>query len=424
MTPRGDQRPSRFSRAAWAYALGISLLLAAIVTVLILQNITVHNPWAVLVFVLLGVLSEYHRSRTTRETSMSLSGLLMVIAIAVSGPIATIVVGVVPSIIMGRTRARAVLPRIFNPAMSGLAGGVGALCYLWLGGQLPVGAHTRGVDLVFLVLVPLVLANFVTMLTNYLVVSGMILLTSSERVSYTLWRMIPATAVVYGEYSFLAFIIVVLWGPVGLGITSLVIAALPLLAAQWDMSQMAHLRLSQARTLSTLREMIDAHQPGNGDRGQRVAATAVSLAEAVHVPVGHMQDLEHAAQLADLRSVTPYSNQGVSPESTLDPTAAIDSVEFLEGASAFLSKQDECWDGSGPEGLQGEDIPLVTRVVTVAHAYWVFRDRYSPEQALGAVDELNGSWFDPQCVEALRDIHDRVESNPGQSDDTAIEDKR
>ncbi len=68
----------------------------------------------------------------------------------------------------------------------------------------------------------------------------------------------------------------------------------------------------------------------------------------------------------------------------------------------------ERFDGRGyPDGLSGEDIPLVARVVSVADAFdAMVRDRpyargITQEQALEEIKRNSGTQFDPGVVRAL-----------------------
>lgn len=69
----------------------------------------------------------------------------------------------------------------------------------------------------------------------------------------------------------------------------------------------------------------------------------------------------------------------------------------------------EHWDGTGyPTGLEGEDIPLQSRVIAVLDAYDVMRHderRYqrpmSTEEALKELSRCKGTQFDPALVDAL-----------------------
>jgi HD-GYP domain-containing protein (c-di-GMP phosphodiesterase class II) len=66
------------------------------------------------------------------------------------------------------------------------------------------------------------------------------------------------------------------------------------------------------------------------------------------------------------------------------------------------------WDGLGyPDGLAGEEIPLVARIVCACDAWSAmttdrsYRKARSPEEAAGELRSSSGSHFDPAVVEAL-----------------------
>ncbi len=73
----------------------------------------------------------------------------------------------------------------------------------------------------------------------------------------------------------------------------------------------------------------------------------------------------------------------------------------------------ERWDGKGyPEGLKGEDIPLLGRVLGVADFLDAltsdrsYRKGLPLEEALHMVKDLEGQAFDPQVVKAAVELHD------------------
>ena len=74
----------------------------------------------------------------------------------------------------------------------------------------------------------------------------------------------------------------------------------------------------------------------------------------------------------------------------------------------------ERWDGKGyPEGLKGEDIPLLGRVLGVADFLDAltsdrsYRKGLPLEEALQMVKDLEGQAFDPVAVKAAVDLHER-----------------
>lgn len=75
-----------------------------------------------------------------------------------------------------------------------------------------------------------------------------------------------------------------------------------------------------------------------------------------------------------------------------------------EQATAIMSHH-EHWDGSGyPEGLSGEEIPLVARILAVADAYVAMvsprphRDALEPADAARQLLANAGKQFDPRIV--------------------------
>lgn len=62
---------------------------------------------------------------------------------------------------------------------------------------------------------------------------------------------------------------------------------------------------------------------------------------------------------------------------------------------------DEHWNGSGyPDGLRGQQIPLISRICSVAQNLDVFAAVDGPESALRLVRSRRKTWFDPEIVRA------------------------
>ena len=60
---------------------------------------------------------------------------------------------------------------------------------------------------------------------------------------------------------------------------------------------------------------------------------------------------------------------------------------------------DEHWDGLGyPDGLAGDDIPLLARVANLAQVYEVFQRQFGVDAALEVVRKRSKRWFDPALV--------------------------
>ena len=80
----------------------------------------------------------------------------------------------------------------------------------------------------------------------------------------------------------------------------------------------------------------------------------------------------------------------------------------------YVLNHHERWDGTGyPKGLQGEAIPLLSRIVAVAEHYDNLRrnkEHMLPrDEALELLAEKAGTFFDPEIVEAFIEIMHKEE---------------
>jgi putative two-component system response regulator len=95
----------------------------------------------------------------------------------------------------------------------------------------------------------------------------------------------------------------------------------------------------------------------------------------------------------------------------------IGPVEGLHHVAPLIRHHHEKWDGTGyPNGLKREEIPLGSRIISVADAFEamvadrVYRPSLGINKALEELRSGRGSHFDPQVVDAFLDMieHDTV----------------
>jgi putative two-component system response regulator len=90
------------------------------------------------------------------------------------------------------------------------------------------------------------------------------------------------------------------------------------------------------------------------------------------------------------------------------------SSEYLAAAEVVALSHHERWDGTGyPQGLKGDTIPLMGRIMNVVDQYDSLRSKrpykvpFSHEQAFDVItkgdDRTNPGHFDPMILEAFRD---------------------
>jgi HD superfamily phosphodiesterase len=174
--------------------------------------------------------------------------------------------------------------------------------------------------------------------------------------------------------------------------------------------------------LETTVRLLEAKDPYTAHHSERVAAIALEIGREMGLPPTLLESLEAGARLHDVGKVSVPDallgkEGGLSPEEwavmrehpaagakALAPIASLLGKEAVE----IARYHHERWDGEGyPEGLRGEEIPLLARIVAVADAYEAmtsdrpYRRALSPEEAARRIEEGAGSQFDPEVAEAF-----------------------
>ena len=187
------------------------------------------------------------------------------------------------------------------------------------------------------------------------------------------------------------------------------------IAVELSESQSTH--LDAADTLIT---MLQLHERDSRGHAVRVARLAVAIGEELGLDGDALDVLERGALLHDIGKLDMPSAILAKPAPLTDaewqvmrthPQVGYDLLKnqprFADAAEIVLSHH-EAWDGSGyPRQLQGDEIPLAARVLTVADAYdsmtqpHTQRPALSPALAVQEIERCRGSQFDPYCAEAL-----------------------
>lgn len=80
-------------------------------------------------------------------------------------------------------------------------------------------------------------------------------------------------------------------------------------------------------------------------------------------------------------------------------------LRFPDPTVQAIRSIDEHWDGRGqPIGLEGEQIPLLGRIVGLAQTFEVFLSTYGVAAAYDMAAKRRGRWFEPALVDALMAI--------------------
>ncbi|MBV1787561.1 HD domain-containing protein [Marinobacterium sp. D7] len=103
-------------------------------------------------------------------------------------------------------------------------------------------------------------------------------------------------------------------------------------------------------------------------------------------------------------------------EQLMERNVGVQAAKFLRIGQQVTLSHHERWDGGGyPQGLKGEEIPLVARLMAVADVYDAvcsrrpYKDALSHDTASKTILEGRGTHFDPDVVDAFDDLKDTFE---------------
>jgi len=156
---------------------------------------------------------------------------------------------------------------------------------------------------------------------------------------------------------------------------------------------------------------------------ERLKKVACSLGEAAGLPAAEMDDLCLLAEMHDIGKIgvpdhilfkpgrlTDEEMEEVKRHPEIGYQIALVSPDLASVAELILQHH-EWWDGRGyPRGLQGENINILGRIITIADAYEAmtsdrpYRQAVSKETALAEIKRCAGIQFDPRLVEIFIEL--------------------
>lgn len=83
----------------------------------------------------------------------------------------------------------------------------------------------------------------------------------------------------------------------------------------------------------------------------------------------------------------------------------VKSIPALAHVAEAILSHHERWDGNGyPQGLKGDRIPIISRIIAIVDAYDVmthkraYKEAISQDEALQEITKCAGSHFDPELA--------------------------
>jgi HD-GYP domain-containing protein (c-di-GMP phosphodiesterase class II) len=177
-------------------------------------------------------------------------------------------------------------------------------------------------------------------------------------------------------------------------------------------------------TAYLLGDVIEADDAYTGSHSRDVVELTMQVADKLDLAGNERRHAEFVALLHDVGKVripneiinkpgplTP-EERGIMNAHTIEGEKLLEQVGGLLGEVGQLVRScHERYDGSGyPDGLAGEEIPLVARIVCCCDAFHAmtsdraYRKALTSDVALAELEANSGTQFDPQVVAALTGV--------------------
>ncbi|MFO7886875.1 MAG: HD-GYP domain-containing protein, partial [Eubacteriales bacterium] len=182
--------------------------------------------------------------------------------------------------------------------------------------------------------------------------------------------------------------------------------------------------------LSSIKATMFEKSQETEEHAERLIHYAGKIGEKIGLSQDSIDDLVLSANLHDLGKVG-IDNQILGKKGKLNDDEweeikkhpeigyriALSSPDIAHIAEYILCHH-ERWDGSGyPQGLKGEEIPLLSRILSIVDAYDAMTSSRpynivkTKKEAVKELRLFSGKQFDPQLVEILTEILEREKNH-------------
>jgi putative nucleotidyltransferase with HDIG domain len=182
----------------------------------------------------------------------------------------------------------------------------------------------------------------------------------------------------------------------------------------------AELEKNYDRTLEAWAIVLETRDRETEGHSRRLADLTSRLAQALGLSEAESVQLRRGALIHDIGKLA-IPDQILLKPGPLDATEReiirkhpvyaknmLDGIKFLEPSLCVAYSHHEWWDGNGyPEGLKGDQIPLLARIFSVVDTWDAlgsersYRPAWSREEIVKYIRENAGRIFDPQIVEVF-----------------------
>ncbi|SHH28375.1 HD domain-containing protein [Desulfosporosinus lacus DSM 15449] len=208
------------------------------------------------------------------------------------------------------------------------------------------------------------------------------------------------------------------WGAQGI-----LLLFIPLLISRHAFQLYIDMRENYLDTVEALVQALEAKDTYTSGHSARVGKLAVAVAEGIEMSEEKIEFLKYAAALHDVGKIgvseVILNKEGELLEVEWEAIRShpvigqtiIKGIKFLFDIGQVVRHHHERFDGKGyPDGIQGEEIPLESRIIAVADTYDAitsdrsYRKGRTHDEAIAELKRVAGSQLDPKIVEVFCNV--------------------
>jgi putative nucleotidyltransferase with HDIG domain len=423
----------------------LGLLIGSVVTAAQVSTAEDWDPPALFLMLLaLAVVSEAFRLRT-KTFSISAAFLALVLAMILLGPAPAVVVGIAGMALDGLRRRAPWRHTLANLSTYAVFPLVGSVAFEAFGGPGLADDMPSYVLAVFALFMAMNLLNFLLIGIDLAVVDGQSLWQGFRHVylpvlpvEFATGLLTAGVAFSYGDRNLAA---VGLIAVVGLVFQYLLRTALSSIERKEQLERRTRqLAALQVGLLGTVLQTLSLRDKMTARHSAAVARYAREIARELGLSERDQEIVHTAGLLHDIgKFIFPddilFAETRLSPEQFAivrrHPEQGAKLVKRIEGygpiAEIILAHHERIDGGGYPNGLAGEEIPLPSRIISVADTYDVMtaRDSYRrpvpPAEAVAELRRVSGAQLDAEVVEAFVRVLDRRGVSFRHADDADFE---